>query len=90
MRKNILFTLALAVGALTASAQQQSKDAKLEALLDRAFDKEQARVFKGRDKNRDGKMTFADFESLYGEGGVNEDFQPAPTQQEGERPPHAP
>ena len=70
MRKNILFTLALAVGALTASAQQKSKDAKLEALLDRAFDKEQARVFKGRDKNRDGKMTFADFESLYGERGV--------------------
>ena len=49
MKKNILFTLALAVGALTASAQQKSKDAKLEALLDRAFDKEQARVFKGRD-----------------------------------------
>ena len=70
MKKNILFTLALAVGALTASAQQKSKDAKLEALLDRAFDKEQARVFKGRDKNRDGKMTFADFESLYGERGV--------------------
>ena len=29
-------------------------------------------------------------EGIYGEGGVNEDFQPAPTQQEGERPPHAP
>ena len=55
---------------MTVSAQNQSKDAKLEALLDRAFDKEQARIFKGRDKNRDGKMTFADFESLYGEGGV--------------------
>ena len=75
MRKNILFTLALAVGALTASAQQQSKDAKLEALLDRAFDKEQARIFKGRDKNRDGKMTFADFESLYGERGVKSKVQ---------------
>jgi len=62
--------LALTIGALTVSAQNQSKDAKLEALLDRAFDKEQARIFKGRDKNRDGKMTFADFESLYGEGGV--------------------
>ena len=70
MRKNILLTLALAVGALTASAQQKNNDAKLEALLDRAFDKEQARIFKGRDKNRDGKMTFADFESLYGERGV--------------------
>ena len=75
MRKNILFTLALAVGALTTSAQQQSKDAKLEALLDRAFDKEQARIFKGRDKNRDGKMTFADFESLYGERGVKSKVQ---------------
>ena len=75
MKKNILFTLALAVGALTASAQQKSKDAKLEALLDRAFDKEQARVFKGRDKNRDGKMTFADFESLYGERGVKSKVQ---------------
>ena len=70
MKRSILLTLALAVGTLTASAQQKSKDAKLEALLDRAFDKEQARVFKGRDKNRDGKMTFADFESLYGERGV--------------------
>ena len=70
MKKNILFTLALTIGALTVSAQNQSKDAKLEVLLDRAFDKEQARVFKGRDKNRDGKMTFADFESLYGERGV--------------------
>ena len=75
MRKNILFTLALAVGTLTASAQQKNNDAKLEALLDRAFDKEQARVFKGRDKNRDGKMTFADFESLYGEGGVKSKVQ---------------
>jgi len=75
MKKNILFTLALAVGALTASAQQKSKDAKLEALLDRAFDKEQARIFKGRDKNRDGKMTFADFESLYGERGVKSKVQ---------------
>ena len=75
MKKNILFTLALTIGALTVSAQNQSKDAKLEALLDRAFDKEQARVFKGRDKNRDGKMTFADFESLYGERGVKSKVQ---------------
>ena len=58
------------VGALSAAGQAKNKDAKLEALLDRSFDKAQARVFKGRDKNRDGKMTFADFESLYGEGGV--------------------
>ena len=65
----------LAVGTLTASAQQKNNDAKLEALLDRAFDKEQARVFKGRDKNRDGKMTFADFESLYGERGVKSKVQ---------------
>jgi Ca2+-binding EF-hand superfamily protein len=75
MKKNILFTLALTIGALTVSAQNQSKDAKLEALLDRSFDKAQARVFKGRDKNRDGKMTFADFESLYGEGGVKSKVQ---------------
>jgi len=70
MKKNILFTLALTIGALTVSAQNQNKDAKLEALLDRAFDKEQARVFKGRDKNRDGEMTLADFKALYGEGGA--------------------
>ena len=75
MKKNILFTLALTIGALTVSAQNQNKDAKLEALLDRAFDKEQARIFKGRDKNRDGKMTFADFESLYGERGVKSKVQ---------------
>ena len=55
MKKNILFTLALTIGALTVSAQNQSKDAKLEALLDRAFDKQQARVFKNSDKNKDGK-----------------------------------
>ena len=47
MGKNILFTLALTIGALTISAQNQNKDAKLEALLDRAFDKEQARVLRG-------------------------------------------
>ena len=70
MKRSILLALALAVGALSAAGQAKNKDAKLEALLDRAFNKEQARVFKGRDKNRDGKMTFADFESLYGEGGV--------------------
>ena len=70
MKKNILFTLALTIGALTVSAQNQNKDAKLETLLDRAFDKEQARVFKGRDKNRDGKMTLTDFKALYGEGGA--------------------
>jgi hypothetical protein len=70
MKRSIFLTLALAVGALSAAGQAKNKDAKLEALLDRAFDKQQARVFKGRDKNRDGKMTFADFESLYGEGGV--------------------
>ena len=70
MKRSILLTLALAVGALSAAGQAKNKDAKLEALLDRAFDKQQARVFKGRNMNRDGKMTFADFESLYGEGGV--------------------
>ena len=75
MKNYTLYALLLAVGTLTASAQQKSKDAKLEALLDRAFDKEQARVFKGRDKNRDGKMTFADFESLYGERGVKSKVQ---------------
>ena len=70
MKRSILLTLALAVGALSAAGQAKNKDAKLEALLDRAFDKQQARVFKNSDKNKDGKMTFADFESLYGEGGV--------------------
>ena len=70
MKRIIILIMVMAAGLLTASAQQKNKDAKLEALLDRAFDKQQARVFKGRDKNRDGKMTFADFESLYGEGGV--------------------
>ena len=70
MKNNILFTLVLTIVALTVSAQNQNKDAKLEALLDRAFDKEQARVFKGRDKNRDGKMTLADFKGVYGEGGA--------------------
>ena len=70
MKRSILLTLALAVGVLSAAGQAKNKDAKLEALLDRAFDKQQARVFKGRNMNRDGKMTFADFESLYGEGGV--------------------
>ena len=29
-------------------------------------------------------------EGIYGEGGVNEDFQPAPIQQEGRQPPNAP
>lgn len=66
MKKTIVTTFAAAIMATMA----QADDKKLEALLDKAFDKEQARVFKGRDKNRDGKMTFADFESLYGEGGV--------------------
>ena len=75
MKRSIFLTLALAVGALSAAGQAKNKDAKLEALLDRAFDKQQARVFKGRDKNRDGKMTFADFESLYGEGGVKSKVQ---------------
>ena len=70
MKRSILLTLALAVGALSAAGQAKNKDAKLEALLDRAFDKQQARIFKNSDKNKDGKMTFADFESLYGEGGV--------------------
>ena len=75
MKRSIFLTLALAVGALSAAGQAKNKDAKLEALLDRAFDKQQARVFKGRDKNRDGKMTFADFESLYGERGVKSKVQ---------------
>ena len=70
MKRSIFLTLALAVGALSAAGQAKNKDAKLEALLDRAFDKQQARIFKNSDKNKDGKMTFADFESLYGEGGV--------------------
>ena len=70
MKNYTLYALLLAVGTLTASAQQKNNDAKLEALLDRAFDKQQARIFKNSDKNKDGKMTFADFESLYGEGGV--------------------
>ena len=75
MKRSILLTLALAVGALSAAGQAKNKDAKLEALLDRAFDKQQARIFKGRDKNKDGKMTFADFESLYGERGVKSKVQ---------------
>ena len=70
MKNYTLYALLLAVGTLTASAQKKNNDAKLEALLDRAFDKQQARIFKNSDKNKDGKMTFADFESLYGEGGV--------------------
>ena len=69
MKNPTLYLLLLVVGTLTAMAQQKNNDAKLEALLDRAFDKEQARIFKGRDKNRDGKMTLLDFRSLYGEGG---------------------
>ena len=60
MKRSILLTLALAVGALSAAGQAKNKDAKLEALLDRAFDKEQ-----GRDKNRDGKMTLTDFRVLH-------------------------
>ena len=70
MKTHTLFALLLAVGTLTASAQKKNNDSKLKALLDRAFDKQQARIFKNSDKNKDGKMTFADFESLYGEGGV--------------------
>lgn len=65
--KNILFTL---IAAILFAGSTQANDNKLKALLDKAFDKEQARIFKGRDKDRDGKLTFSDFESLYGEGGV--------------------
>ena len=49
--------------------QQEKPDPRLEALLDRAFDKEQARIFKGADKDKDGVVSTAEFKRLYGEGG---------------------
>ncbi|MBC8325283.1 MAG: hypothetical protein H8E27_06620 [Verrucomicrobia subdivision 3 bacterium] len=71
MKLNIIITLALMLGAFDASAQQQSKkEAKLLALLDKSFDKEQTRIFNGRDKNKDGAMSLGEFNSLYGEGGA--------------------
>ena len=65
--KNILLTTLAAI-VLTGTAQ--ANDKKLEALLDKAFAKEQTRIFKGRDKDRDGKMDRGEFTSLYGEGGA--------------------
>ena len=66
MKNIILFTIAAAFLAGPA----QADDKKLEALLDKAFDKEQARIFKGRDKDGDGSMSRGEFTSLYGEGGA--------------------
>lgn len=65
--KNILL-LTFAAAVLTGPVQ--ANDKKLEALLDKAFAKEQTRIFKGRDKNSDGKMDRGEFTSLYGEGGA--------------------
>jgi len=65
--KNILLTT-FAASLLAGTAQ--ANDKKLETLLDKAFAKEQARIFKGRDKDRDGKMDRGEFTSLYGEGGA--------------------
>jgi Ca2+-binding EF-hand superfamily protein len=70
MKLNIILTLALMISAISASANPKNKDAKLLALLDKSFDKEQARIFNGRDKNKDGEMSLGEFESLYGEGGA--------------------
>ncbi len=66
MKKIFLFTIAAAFLAGPA----QADDKKLEALLDKAFDKEQTRIFKGRDKDGDGSMSRGEFTSLYGEGGA--------------------
>jgi hypothetical protein len=52
------------------SRTPEKPDPRLEALLDRAFDKEQARIFKGSDKDRDGAISSAEFKRLYGEGGA--------------------
>ncbi len=70
MKLKIILTFALVLSAFIASAKPKNNDAKLLALLDKSFDKEQVRIFKGFDKNRDGQMSFAEFKSLYGEGGV--------------------
>jgi len=51
------------------SRTPEKPDPRLEALLDRAFDKEQARIFKGSDKDKDGVVSSAEFKRLYGEGG---------------------
>ena len=66
MKNILLLTFAAAVLA----GPVQANDKKLEALLDKAFTKEQTRIFKGRDKNSDGKMDRGEFTSLYGEGGA--------------------
>ena len=66
MKTVLTFIMTLCLGASYSLAD----DNKLEELLDRAFDKEQARIMKGRDKDRDGKMSLPEFKSLYGEGGA--------------------
>ena len=66
MKNILLLTFAAAVLA----GPVQANDKKLEALLDKAFTKEQTRIFKGRDKNNDGKMDRGEFTSLYGEDGA--------------------
>ena len=51
------------------SRPPEQLDPRLEALLNRAFDKEQARIFKGSDKDKDGSVSKEEFKRLYGEGG---------------------
>jgi len=70
MKLYIICPIVLVVGVLTASAQQKKNDAKLEALLDRAFEVEQTRNFKKRDKNRDSKLSYGEFATLFGEAGA--------------------
>ena len=50
------------------SRPSEKPDPRLEALLDRAFDNEQAPIFKGVDK--DGVVSATEFKHLYGEGGA--------------------
>ncbi len=52
------------------SRPAEKADPRLEALLNRAFDKEQARIFKGVDKDKDGAVSSSEFKRLYGEGGA--------------------
>ncbi len=62
--------LALDLSADREGAPAQKKpDSRLTALLDRAFDKEQERIFKGTDVNKDGAISTKEFKGLYGEGG---------------------
>jgi Ca2+-binding EF-hand superfamily protein len=52
------------------STSPEKADPRLEALLDKAFDSEQIRIFKGSDQDQDGVLSAAEFNRLYGEGGA--------------------